>query len=786
MSRKKLISKKYYQVLFTAIFSILILLSSLLSYLALSFYTSEINNKKLLAASEYLEDTAVNYKEMTRQIDVLYAFLLSNNSTITEYLTTRSKDIRPEAEALKTIRNIGSLNSYISSIVLYNHVNDTYLSSDTSFDMKLFLKTFLKNSIENLPAQAKQKAIFAYHNPDQSEYNDAPDYLSMVYYILNKYTQTYYSVVFNLDTEKIRTSILGDMQENAYLVNEFGSIVAAHSGTAPVTSIPFSWIKKASAGTSDGTFTDQLDGEDYLISYRRLDTTDWYCFTVNKSSIILLHSPYLLILLCLISILLSLALTSFLSKKLYSPIHYTITELDQIAGASELGTGEGMKNRNDEFAYVNSIVTALSDKLQDLKLENTSNMEILKKSFLKTLIQENGPVTDLEKAWRIYNIQLFGPEIYILLVDVDHMTVRERLSGLSFSEILQAGLENTLADLCSFELIPKTEMQYIILYTPKTGGMEYQLPKERLIKLQEFVSLAVHVSITLVLEGNCYPAARIYEGYKNAVRLLKERFILGYGNIISREEIDTVLSVMTAYPDDLIKGMLESIKQRDKEKFLERYDKLVDFLNIYVYQDVIRILIHLVDQTTNVMRSITVDSQYLNMDFSSIDELFHSVHTLKETREWFVQIFDQYLKTLEHSALNKNDIYWEAVKQAQESIRKNLGDPNLSIDRISEVVGYSSNYFSKIFKSLTGVYLKDYIKNVRISYAISLLAETDMTVNEISNRTGFVNQNYFFAAFKKETGITPAVYRKQHGKKREEAIRYNDLNFPTSISGGNA
>ena len=769
MSRKKFISKKYYQVLFTAIFSILILLSGLLSYLALSFYASGINNKKLSAANEYLEDTAVSYKELTREIDVLYAFLLSNNSTVTEYLTARGKNNRPETETLQTIRNIGSLNTYISSIVLYNHVNDTYLSSEASFDMKLFLKAFLKNSAENLPAQAKQKAVFAYYDPDRSGDNGGPDYLSMVYYILNKYTQTYYCVVFNLDTEKIGTGILGDTRENAYLVNEFGSIVAAHSGTAPVTSIPFSWIKKASAGTSDGTFTERLNGENYLISYRRLDTTDWYCFTVNKSSTFLLHSPYLLLLLCLISILLSLGLTSFLSKKLYSPIHYTITELDQIAGASELGTGDGMKNRNDEFAYVNSIVTALSDKVQDLKLENSSNMEILKKSFLKTLIQENGPVTDLEKAWRIYNIQLFGPEIYLLLVDTDYITGREQINGLSFSEILQAGLENTLADLCSFELIPRTETQYMILYTPKTGGMEYHLPKERLQKLQEFVSLAANASITLVPEGNCYPAARIYEGYKNAVRLLKERFILGYGKIISRDEIDTLLSVMTTYPDELIKGMIESIKQRDKENFLERYDKLTDFLRTYVYQDVIRILIHLVDQMANVMRSITVDSQYLNMDFSSVDELFHSVHTLKETKGWFIQIFDQYLKTLQHSALNKNDIYWDAVKQAQESIRKNLGDPNLSIDRISEVVGYSSNYFSKIFKSLTGVYLKDYIKNVRISYAISLLAETDMTVNEISNRTGFVNQNYFFAAFKKETGMTPAVYRKQHGKKKEDA-----------------
>lgn len=770
MFQKKFISKKYYQALFTAAFSVLILLSFLLSYLISSLYIAQSDRKTLQAANHYLEDAMTSCRELTSQIDVLYGFLSANHPAVTEYLTRKETDDMPDPEVMNTLKNIGLLNPNISSVILYNHVNETYLSSDPSFDMQLFLKTFLTNSIENLPAQARNKAMFAYRDQRHEEESGKPVYLSMVYYILNKYTQTYYSIVFNLDAFQVGNGIFDDpaetfSPETIFLVNEFGSVAASCGLEHTRQNIPFSWIKRASAGTSDGTFTGMIDGREYLVTYRKMDTADWYCFAVNQSRKDLFHSPSLLILLSTVSILISLGLTFFLARKLYSPIHYAMTELDQIAGISEIGSTEEIKSKNDEFAYVSSVVLALSDKVQNLKQENTSNLEILRKSFLRTLISENGAATDLEKAWKAYDIPLFGPEIYLLLAAIDPKADERANRELPFTQILSAGLESCLADLCTLELIPKGDDQFVVLYTPKTGGTQYRLPVERLVKLQEFVSFSAHVSLTLIVEGNCYPAARIYEGYKNALRLLKERFVLGYGQIISGKETACGASLLPAYPDDSVKEILDTIRQRDREAFIRCYDRLTGCLEQYRYQDVIRVLIHLIDQMTDIMRSITTDHQYLYMDFSSVDELFHSVHTLRETKEWFLQLFDQYLKALQDCNLNKNDIYWEIVKQAQASIQKNFGDPNLSIESISEAVGYSSNYFSKIFKGLTGVYLKDYIKNVRISHAVSLLTQTDLTVNEISNRTGFVTQNYFFAAFKKETGMTPAAYRKQHGRK---------------------
>ena len=86
-------------------------------------------------------------------------------------------------------------------------------------------------------------------------------------------------------------------------------------------------------------------------------------------------------------------------------------------------------------------------------------------------------------------------------------------------------------------------------------------------------------------------------------------------------------------------------------------------------------------------------------------------------------------------------------------------DCNLSVDMIAEQLGYSSNYFARVFKSTTGFYVNDYIRQVRIMKAQEFLAATQMTINDISKATGFTTPNYFYSIFKKETGMTPASFR---------------------------
>jgi YesN/AraC family two-component response regulator len=53
----------------------------------------------------------------------------------------------------------------------------------------------------------------------------------------------------------------------------------------------------------------------------------------------------------------------------------------------------------------------------------------------------------------------------------------------------------------------------------------------------------------------------------------------------------------------------------------------------------------------------------------------------------------------------------------------------------------------------------EYINNIRISVALSLLLETNLLVSEIAEKSGFSDVYYFSKVFKKNIGVSPLKVR---------------------------
>ncbi len=73
----------------------------------------------------------------------------------------------------------------------------------------------------------------------------------------------------------------------------------------------------------------------------------------------------------------------------------------------------------------------------------------------------------------------------------------------------------------------------------------------------------------------------------------------------------------------------------------------------------------------------------------------------------------------------------------------------------------STSWFIRNFKLYTGSTPLNYILNIRISNAQSLLENTKYNITEIAAITGYDNPLYFSRLFKKQTGLSPSEYRKQ-------------------------
>lgn len=84
---------------------------------------------------------------------------------------------------------------------------------------------------------------------------------------------------------------------------------------------------------------------------------------------------------------------------------------------------------------------------------------------------------------------------------------------------------------------------------------------------------------------------------------------------------------------------------------------------------------------------------------------------------------------------------------------------HVSLEEIAEKFNISIGYLSSIFKSVTGMSVMTYLKNIKIDRAKVLLTTTDMNILDISTLLCFCNQGNFTRTFKKITGMTPTEYR---------------------------
>ena len=81
--------------------------------------------------------------------------------------------------------------------------------------------------------------------------------------------------------------------------------------------------------------------------------------------------------------------------------------------------------------------------------------------------------------------------------------------------------------------------------------------------------------------------------------------------------------------------------------------------------------------------------------------------------------------------------------------------------KIAEKFNLSKSALIRCFKKEYGVTPYGYLLGEKISAAKTLLKTTNLTVKEIAAQLKFTDEHYFSAYFKKSTGKTPRVYRKE-------------------------
>lgn len=93
-------------------------------------------------------------------------------------------------------------------------------------------------------------------------------------------------------------------------------------------------------------------------------------------------------------------------------------------------------------------------------------------------------------------------------------------------------------------------------------------------------------------------------------------------------------------------------------------------------------------------------------------------------------------------------------------IQKNYRN-TIKLQEASELIHLSNTAFCKFFKRSVGKTFSDYLNDLRILHACTLLIETDKPISQVATESGFENLAYFNRVFLKKKKSQPTIFRRR-------------------------
>ncbi|MBU9727861.1 response regulator transcription factor [Diplocloster modestus] len=277
-----------------------------------------------------------------------------------------------------------------------------------------------------------------------------------------------------------------------------------------------------------------------------------------------------------------------------------------------------------------------------------------------------------------------------------------------------------------------------------------------------FLNMTISISISSI----CLSLTELSDYYRKSEQRLKNKFYLGKNAVIHVSEeavpnrdgggqetqicfgVEQEKEMLFLFSIGDVSGLTEKI--RDIFLQMERSRKEESQART--------LIIELLGVIRTVAKRNGADFQLL----CEIEEPFHRVkqyETLKDLENWILDICYRLCEQTAQREKQKN--YNRLTVNAVFYIDHNYARP-ISLSDAAEYLQVSSSYLSRIFKNDTGMNFVNYLNQVRIDKARSMLeGQPVRQIKSIARETGFNNYNHFFTVFKSIVGMSPVEYQER-------------------------
>lgn len=270
------------------------------------------------------------------------------------------------------------------------------------------------------------------------------------------------------------------------------------------------------------------------------------------------------------------------------------------------------------------------------------------------------------------------------------------------------------------------------------------------IEIRQKFSLDITIGV-----GNSYSGTlSIPRSYLEAKSALDYRFVKGNGTVILYQTLQQQEHNTVAYPKHALEQLRNALACRDKHKIHDWVCILADNMekkNLPLFAakgicfDIISIFMETAAPLQTLLPDGTDPSDLMNME--TVDDVIGLIQRLN----W------QAAELPRETEKQNSDILLDDLKQY---IRNNCLRCEFSIQETAEHFHMLLPNLSQFFKEKTGGNILDFSTQIRMQKAKDLLADSKLTLKDISQQVGYYNVSSFIRRFKQIEGMTPGDYRK--------------------------
>lgn len=437
-----------------------------------------------------------------------------------------------------------------------------------------------------------------------------------------------------------------------------------------------------------------------------------------------------------------------------------------------------LKNEEDEV-IMQAVRDALKEVRQELEIvplykrsKEPVSEYLMRREFMNKLLKgEINSREMLEECAQRFQIPIqFSNRFLLFLIRIDAALEPEEKEFVEELELVKRLVrENIPEDIRIFlhgiekrsgalliQSQADQDKEWARVFVVAQGAVEYA---QIIFKQKYDTSFSVVVSSTPIvyteLLNSMTRFRRIMAGY-----LGSEQEVIAHAERLE-EEIDKGEAVNTAEKIPLLKASLESLRRQEYFRILTECCKPLsdqvskhDIHAMEVYYSIAVLLIQYMNQNQLNEKIAFEIGIYKLMRVED-----HGSWT--EAAQYLFDVSAAIFKLVDDSEMVMSE---KALKRVNEYIEANLAG-DLSLTALADVGGFNVSYLSRLYKKVYKMNISDYIFQKRMELAASLLTTTNLKINDISVRTGYISAHSFARAFRNwSNGSSPVEYRNRYRK----------------------